>query len=188
VRKEIHGDRVRYQLRKHAPWASSEPACVVESPKPVAREEAFLCGAPCPLSGMGHRTCELAPGHADHHEAHVNGEPPLTWSASWPTPPAPGRMTDGRFGVLRSTFERARLTQREQLEVLDELDRARHVEQEQAEMIRLLAKTLRAHARHIPCPSCEGLGSRTCATCDHGETPTHHPDVVFALRRAGEFP
>lgn len=54
-------------------------------------------------------------------------------------------------------------------------------------VIKALADALVKHARQAPCPNCGGVGSRTCATCDHGEKPTHHPEVIAALRLAGRL-
>lgn len=60
--------------------------------------------------------------------------------------------------------------------------------EECGEIIKVLADALEEHGRQVACPRCGGVGSRTCHVCDHGEKPTHHPQVVAALRLAGRLP
>lgn len=54
-----------------------------------------------------------------------------------------------------------------------------------AQAAQALADALERHGRRIACPTCGGIGSRTCATCDNGATEVLHPDVVAALRLVG---
>ena len=49
------------------------------------------------------------------------------------------------------------------------------------ERVSRLEALLRKHARRVPCPACGCIGSRTCATCDHGEREHFHPEVAAAL-------
>lgn len=62
------------------------------------------------------------------------------------------------------------------------------VAEEQAGIIKALADALEKHARQVACPNCGGISSQTCSVCDHGERPTHHPEVVAALRLARRLP
>jgi len=66
-------------------------------------------------------------------------------------------------------------------ELIGSILREPHVGAAMLTRVATLEALLRKHARRVPCPSCGGIGSRTCSTCDNGEREHLPPEVMAAL-------